>query len=43
MSIKNTNLLEFPLYYGPKWGMVVNAIVAALGIALIVVLYIENV
>ncbi len=41
--LKTLNPQEFPPGYAAKWGMAVNAIVAVLGIALIIVLYIENV
>jgi putative membrane protein len=41
--LKTLNPQEFPPRYSAKWGMVVNALVAALGMALITVLYIEHV
>jgi putative membrane protein len=41
--LKTLNPQEFPPRYSAKWGMLVNAIVAALGIALIMVLYMEHV
>jgi putative membrane protein len=41
--LKTLTPQEFPPRYSAKWGMVVNAVVAVLGIALITVLYIEHV
>ena len=38
--LKTLNPAEFPEGYNPRWGMLVNAAVAVLGLGLIVVLYI---
>jgi putative membrane protein len=38
--LKTLNPAEFPEGYGARWGMLVNAAVAILGVGLIVVLYI---
>lgn len=40
--LKSLSPAEFPVGYNAKWGMVVNGIVALLGTALIVALYIER-
>jgi putative membrane protein len=40
--LKSLSPAEFPVGYDAKWGMVVNGIVALLGTALIVALYIER-
>lgn len=40
--LKTLSPAEFPEGYGARWGMLVNAIVAILGLGLIVVLYIER-
>ncbi len=40
--LKTLSPAEFPPGYGARWGMVVNAIVALLGMLLIIVLYIER-
>lgn len=37
--LKSLNPLEFPQNYAAKWGVLVNAVVALLGAALIFVLY----
>ncbi|MBS0586681.1 MAG: DUF202 domain-containing protein [Proteobacteria bacterium] len=38
--LKTLNPAEFPEGYNPRWGMLVNAAVAVLGLGLIVVIYI---
>ena len=38
--LKTLNPAEFPEGYNPRWGMLVNAAVAVLGLGLIIVLYI---
>jgi putative membrane protein len=37
--LKTLNPVEFPQDYAAKWGVLVNAVVAVLGAALIFVLY----
>ena len=38
--LKTLNPAEFPEGYGARWGILVNAVVAILGVGLIVILYI---
>ncbi len=40
--LKTLSPAEFPPGYGARWGMVVNGIVAVLGMVLIIALYIER-
>lgn len=40
--LKSLSPAEFPVGYDAKWGMVVNGIVALLGIVLVIALYIER-
>jgi putative membrane protein len=41
--LKTLNPAEFPAGYGAKWGLAVNWLVAFLGLALMIVLYLKGV
>jgi len=41
--LKTLNPSEFPAGYRPKWGLVINGLVAFLGVVLVVALYIRHI